>query len=168
MKRQVGSSRGRLTRTLFSVLSPLISSLTLFLSDSFTFLPTASRTLSEHRRQERDRLNFWTWRKCGCPKKNNFYFLSLNKTPTWHQRDLFTWQLSNMMRHCRGNRPLLLHVFSVHVSHHHYSANNLARGTVINQKRAAVLIQDLVHFFLDTKTFVFKCQVSVIDRSISK
>lgn len=80
MKRQVGSSRGRLTRTLFSVLSPLISSLTLFLSDSFTFLPTASRTLSEHRRQERDRLKFWTWRK------KTFYFLALNKTPTWHQK----------------------------------------------------------------------------------
>lgn len=54
------AAAGGLTRTLFSVLSALISSLTLFLNDSFTFLPTASRTLSEHRRWERtDTLNFF-------------------------------------------------------------------------------------------------------------
>lgn len=46
LKKQHKSSTSGLTKTLFSVLSPLISSLTLFLSDSFTFLPTASLTLS--------------------------------------------------------------------------------------------------------------------------
>lgn len=51
MRKKFGTSRSWLTKTLFSVLSPLISSLTLFLSDSFTFLPTASLTLS--RRGER-------------------------------------------------------------------------------------------------------------------
>lgn len=52
MKKKVESGRSGLTKTLFSVLSPLISSLTLFLSDSFTFLPMASRTLSEHSTKE--------------------------------------------------------------------------------------------------------------------
>lgn len=46
----------RLTRTLFSVLSPLISSLTRLLSDSFTFLPTASLTLSAQKKQGRDEI----------------------------------------------------------------------------------------------------------------
>lgn len=52
IKKRLESSGRWLTRTLFSVLSPLISSLTLLLSDSFTFLPTASLTLSTQSREE--------------------------------------------------------------------------------------------------------------------
>lgn len=53
MKKKPESGCSWLTRTLFSILSPLISSLTRFLSDNFTFLPTASLTLSIHRREKR-------------------------------------------------------------------------------------------------------------------
>lgn len=52
MKKKLENSKSWLTKTLFSVLSPLISSFTLFLSDSFTFLPRASLTLSAQKKQK--------------------------------------------------------------------------------------------------------------------
>lgn len=125
-ERQVGSSRGRLTRTLFSVLSPLISSLTLFLSDSFTFLPTASRTLSEHRRQERThKLSFGNGESMAAmqlkvPYKTTFIYHLWRNTSmdlkTWggwgcSKETLITPQLLHVIGCCQGSRPLLLHVF---------------------------------------------------------